>query len=606
MAKGSFTDLLRGYETESEDSKGKKFAVRYITGSASRATQSRTARRISEAGAKIAEALNYTSTRAYGLFLLGFGLLTLLIQFAKDYLNIYDTIPMSSLIIGIIFSTLAVPFLAFDMPLAIAMQKFPLTEFIFFEFFCLQPAHRLADGKKPTVIPPYVGLILGFIPAIIGAFLPLWYIVAAIAGAVYLYLAYICPEFSFFFTFLLMPYLPLLGTLGDIILSALVTMTLVSYLRKVVSGKRIYFLEQYDLALLLMLVFVFITGVFVKGMESFTSSLVLIILSMGYVLTGSLVTNRRLADCVIKAVITSSVPISVCAVWEFFATIISSGLSAFSGVSITFNSPDMLAIFLLIVAVFSLYFVIIRRSLTAKLLYLGILSLTVFSMVLTLRVWVFVAALFGVLAYLALRMERGSGVVLAILSLLPYAVLFLPSEWLLAISGSHIVSALGLGDAIPVWINSRDMLLDNFFAGVGMGSESFATEYIKYSPLGTVETNSHSFLLQIICEAGVFALLAFIAIFVIRLVHRSIYIPYIKSSQVSLLNSFAAIAMVVLMVYGLFTSLWSDMTMYYLFWCVFGLGSGALRVSKQEFDDRVAYFSDGADVDASSIDISIR
>jgi hypothetical protein len=48
------------------------------------------------------------------------------------------------------------------------------------------------------------------------------------------------------------------------------------------------------------------------------------------------------------------------------------------------------------------------------------------------------------------------------------------------------------------------------------------------------------------------------------------------------------------------------MTMYYLFWCIFGLGSAALRVAKSEFDDRIAYFSDGSTEDASSIDISIR
>jgi hypothetical protein len=139
-----------------------------------------------------------------------------------------------------------------------------------------------------------------------------------------------------------------------------------------------------------------------------------------------------------------------------------------------------------------------------------------------------------------------------------------------------------------------------------MGAESFAEEYVKYSPLGVVEANSRSFLLQLVCEAGIFALLAFVLIFVIRLIHRTIYIPYIKYSQVSLLNSFASVAMVVLMACGLFTSLWSDGTMYYLFWAVFGLGSGALRVAKQEFDDRIAYFSDGAGADSSSIDISIR
>ncbi len=606
MAKGGFYDLISGYETESDGSKGKKFTVRYITGNASRATQSRTARRVSEAGAKIAETLNYTSTRAYGLFLLGFGLLTLLIHFAKDYLNVYDQIPMSALVIGIAFSALAVPFLAFDMPLAIAMQKFPLTEFIFFEFFCLQPAHKLADGKRPTTVPPYVGLILGFVPAIVGAFLPPWYMALAIAGVVYFYLSFICPEFSFFFTFLAMPYLSALGDISDVLLACLASMTLLSYLRKVASGKRIYFLEQYDLVLLLMLFFVFISGVFVKGMESFTSSVVLIVLSMGYILTGSLVTNRRLADCVIKAVITSSVPISLMTVVDFFRALLSSGIGALEGAKGTFNSPDMLAVFLLIVAAFSIYFILVRRSLSAKVLYTVILALTLFAVVLTFRAWVLVVGVFGALAYLALRMKRGSGILLGVLSLLPYSLLLLPSDWLLAIAGTPVSAVLGISESIPVWINSRNMLLDSIFTGVGMGEESFALEYIKYSPLGTVEANSRCFLLQLVSEAGIFALFAFIAIFVIRLVHRTIYIPYIKNSQVSLLNSFTSVGMVVLMACGLFTSLWSDGTMYYLFWSVFGLGSGALRVSKQEFDDRVAYFSDGAGADSSSIDISIR
>ena len=60
------------------------------------------------------------------------------------------------------------------------------------------------------------------------------------------------------------------------------------------------------------------------------------------------------------------------------------------------------------------------------------------------------------------------------------------------------------------------------------------------------------------------------------------------------------------MIYGVFNYVWADMTMYYLFWCVFGLGSAVLRISKQEFDDRVAYFSDGSAEDSSSIDITIR
>ena len=131
-------------------------------------------------------------------------------------------------------------------------------------------------------------------------------------------------------------------------------------------------------------------------------------------------------------------------------------------------------------------------------------------------------------------------------------------------------------------------------------------EYSKYAYLETLPANSGNFLLEIGCEAGVFALVTFIAIFAIRIRHRSAYTPYIRGSQHVLINRFSTIALVVLFVYGILTSLWSDMTMYFLFWVVFGLGSAVLRVSRQEHDDLVAYYRDGAGQDASAIDITLR
>ena len=99
---------------------------------------------------------------------------------------------------------------------------------------------------------------------------------------------------------------------------------------------------------------------------------------------------------------------------------------------------------------------------------------------------------------------------------------------------------------------------------------------------------------------------SFLLIYIIRVRHRGIYQPYVKNSRVSKISSYTTVITVMLMAYGTFNYIWADMTMYYLFWCVFGLGSAVLRVAKSEFDDRVAYFSDGSAEDSSSIDISIR
>jgi hypothetical protein len=57
---------------------------------------------------------------------------------------------------------------------------------------------------------------------------------------------------------------------------------------------------------------------------------------------------------------------------------------------------------------------------------------------------------------------------------------------------------------------------------------------------------------------------------------------------------------------GLTEYIWSDVTVYYLFWCILGLGSAALRIAKREHDDKVMYYGDLASVDSSVLDVKIR
>ena len=223
----------------------------------------------------------------------------------------------------------------------------------------------------------------------------------------------------------------------------------------------------------------------------------------------------------------------------------------------------------------------------------------------TMSFWAFGALLIGAVAFLVQKMQHGSGLALFVLSVFTYALLFLPESYLSAISGDGLADALGLSASVGRWTTSIEMLMDNFFLGVGIGEESFVSEMSKYSS-GFNYYNSGNFLLEIACEAGIISLVAFLLIYVIRVRHRGIYRPYVKNSSVTKISSYTTVITVVLMAYGAFNYIWADMTMYYLFWCVFGLGSAALRVAKSEFDDRAAYFKDGSAEDSSSIDIAIR
>ena len=601
MAKGSMLDLLRGYVDSDVDHNGKKFYVNTLTGSSGAGSVTRIGRLFTFLSDRLTNLLSYTESRIYGAFFIILGLLSLVVTFIKDYLGYYpEGIPLSSLIVSILISIFGIPFLFSDKPLAIVVQDIPVVDFILFEFFCIRRMHRY---NKERGLHMAVGIIAGVLLAALSIVVPIWMIAAILGVFVYLFLTFLSPEFSFFSIFLIMPYLSFDSE--GVFLALMVAVTLISYVRKVKFGKRVYFFEQYDLSLGLMLLCILISGIFVKGVESFVSSVVMILLGMGYVLSSSLVTNRRLADCLINVIIISSIPVSFIAIGESVSYIYQYGIYSFDGATATFERAHTLAIFLLISSALSIYFVNVRRSNAAKALYFVTFLITFVTVFFTMSTWAYVAALFGLITFAILKLRRGWRVLLLLITALPYSLLLLPGPYRDAIIGNSIAASFGISESMQVWSTALRMLRHNIFLGIGIGEDCFVEEISQYTSVQGI-TSSGNFLLELACEAGVISLCAFLLILMIRLRHRSIYRPYIRTSQVSALSEITTVAVVMFLIYGAFNYVWADMTTYYLFWCVFGLGSAALRISKQEFDDRVAYFSDGSAEDSSSIDITIR
>ena len=88
--------------------------------------------------------------------------------------------------------------------------------------------------------------------------------------------------------------------------------------------------------------------------------------------------------------------------------------------------------------------------------------------------------------------------------------------------------------------------------------------------------------------------------------HRATYRIYTLDSQVSALSMTAGVITIALLAFGMTEYIWADNTMYYLFWCIFGVGSASLRISKHEHDDRVMYYGDLTSVDSSVMDVRLR
>ena len=596
MNKESLSCLLNGYETV-KDTGTERFYCKSICGSPNKRSRSRTARRVDKMVDAFADLMSYSSTRMYGMFCVGFGLLSLLLHFIKEYSTDFE-VPLYVLLLGTFISILGVIFLVFDKPLSIAFQEFRLTDFILYEFFCIKRMPKKDDVKT---IPPFVGLAVGILLAVIGIFIPYYYVIVTLVAVAFFMLTMLSTEFGYFATFLAMPYLSYIPY-SDVVFALLTLITLLSFVRKVFMGKRVYAFEQYDLFIGLFLIIAFVSGIIVNGQDSFLSSLFLAVMASGYALSSSLITNRRLADCMMNSIIVSSLPVTVISIVQGI-----SGLTRgeFGGVSGSFSNSGDLAVFLIVSAIFTLYYIHVMKNAGMKLLYSAFLLLMIVALVFVGEIWVLVTGLLALLAYGATKLQKFSGIALVSICALPSLLIFLPLSFVSRISNLPVISLLHLEEYAIRWQNSLSMMLNNIFVGIGIGPGCFSQSIENYD-VGATYTDSGSFFLGIGLELGVFALVVFLILFIIRLRHRSRYAAFLKRSQVRELSKFSAVALVALIVYGAFNYLWGNATEIYLFWCVFGVSSAGLRISRQNYDDYVSYYSDGRSDDSSALDVELE
>ena len=316
MAKHTVLDFLNGYEEPLSDDgtksvTGKRFFSRGVTGSVRKKRNSSLVVGMINFGNNIARVLSYTASKSYGAALLTYGIVTFFGYLLADYVS-FISAGREYLIVGILSALLAIPFLLSDKPFAIALQDNRAISFVLFEFFSVKRAHR-TDSDYPS-IPVWVSLLLGLALGALGYFVELWYVITGFIAFLLIYVTFLSPEFAFFLSILILPYLAYIPY-SSTLFPALIALTVLSLIRKVIFGKRVIFFEQYELFIGLMMAVILISGIFLKGIESFTSSLYMIAMAMGYILSGNLITNRRLSDSTLNAVVIASVPAAVYSIY---------------------------------------------------------------------------------------------------------------------------------------------------------------------------------------------------------------------------------------------------------------------------------------------------
>ena len=534
----------------------------------------------------------HVSTRVYGslLFTFGFiGILLYLIRLAHD-------MSIVTPILGALLSLISIPLLIHNKTLHEVLSDNEFTDHLFYEIFCMKRHTDTAIAAFPLPL----AIFFGFCLALLSLIVPLWQIALFVGVIICAYVGIESPEFIFLASLFTLPFVRFIPN-GDIWLIGAVAFALLSFLIKAVMGKRVVYIEQYDIFIGIMLLLVFISGIFLKGNESFSGSIRMIVLSVGYILSGNIITNRRLAERSVNAIIASAVICSLVSLVQLVYFAIISNPLTMESANLILARQDGIAVFLIAGTALSVG-MIKRSSNHSKNIYVFSAILIILSILLSGEFFALCAVFLCAPVYYILKNNFRPGLLLPLLLVLPLAVLLLPNlvlDVLFYLSPSVKTAE----DLFILWENSLGVLSRNLFLGIGIGSESFAEEMAAIGIFN--RPDSSNLFIELGLEAGIFALIAFLCILLTRMKHRSVQYIYLRNSQIERLSCISGACMFSLLAFGMVNYIWSEPSAYYFFWCIFGIGSATLRVARKDYDDRVVYYEESSAFDSSVIDIEI-
>ena len=604
MAKNKLLDFLNGYEQPlSEEGEqlpvGKRFYVREISGSATQKTKRRSKSRFYDLLLLLPRLFTYTKASVYGLAALVFGFAVLAVHFLGFYLGVFGDISTATLVMGAVFCVFGTGLLFVDRPLPIMLQDSPFFDFIFFEFFCIQRVHRKTGEAS---IHPALAVFVGLFGAVISCFVPAEWISAAIGCVLFVIIAFGSPEFSYVASLIMLPYLGLFSA-ARYVFYFVTLLTAVAFLRKVYQGKRVIHFEQYDALITALVVLILISGIFIKGVESFTASAVLVVMSLGYFLTSNVITNRRLADRAMNAVVVSSVPASIIAIISYIVKSLNEGTLVRPAEGSVLNSSSVFATLLIVALCFSIAHAAQTHAVIKKITYYVSALVIASAIFLTGEAFAVLALVLGGLSLVFFKI-KGPGALLALslLFVLPFGIYLLPTEILEALF-DFIPSSPGYSESLTALLASIESFGENFFFGIGIGAESFVQEM---QGKGILLNNSGNLFLELALEAGVLSLVVFLYLVISRTRHVAKYRIYVKDSVVRRSQPLVSMALFSLLFYGLFSYVWSDTSMFYLFFVVFGIESAMLRLSRRDRDERVLYYALARSNESAAIDVGLE
>ena len=434
-------------------------------------------------------------------------------------------------------------------------------------------------------------MMLSFVMSLIVTGLCLWvgplYMLLIFIGFVMIVNVFQCPESGLILVTFLTPLL-FFTPIPTILLVAMLLLTAVSFLVKVLSGRRRMRFRLIDALVLLWGIIQLLAGATgYRGTDSFVNGLLCCVLLLGYFLTVNLMRDKSWLSRMYYALLVSTFLMSALSL--IISLIPRQFIDLFDSVSLdnvilnvraVLDSPHIISMMLILLLPLALLFLFRYRKRILSHAFVALMeAMLIYGLInsWTRSAWLgaIISILFMVLLIdnrtLSVMILAAPGVVLAFMLLLNFGdgLFNFPVA-------KRFMSIVNFSDEsvryrVEVWQSTMTMIRDNFLSGIGIGREAFRAVYPSYAAVGTEGAeHAYMFYLQILAEAGIGGLFIF-CLCMVALLQKSFEFITIETDKFTRKNVVGGLCgIIAFLIAGIFDYGWYNHQLYFVFWLVFG------------------------------------
>ena len=532
--------------------------------------------------------LMHCSLNSYAVFCFFFGCYSILSYMLLSYSA--TGAPVSFLATGAIMVLVAIPLFMTGKPLARTLGES--------RFFRTLLVDTLGISKdKLDCVPArgkehFLAAMIAAVPAgLLTIVVPPYAIPLAVLLIVLLRMIMRQPEIGLLLAVFAAPVLTLLeGYRPTAVLLGLVALTTVSYLLKIVGGKRVFRMELTDYAVLLFLLILASGGLVTRGGQaSLRSAMTYVTLMLGYFLTVNLVRETKWLHRVLGALLSSGVIVALIGVAQSFLSDAGSEyldpvlFADIDGrVFSTLENPNMLAEYLILLLPFAVGLMLMQRRLLHGVGFLLCSALYGTCLVYTWSRGAWVGALASLILLFLMMGPRALSRML--LAAIPAAALlhYVPETVARRFLSIGSMTDTSIRYRMYLWQGVGEMLSDYWICGVGVGEHAFSEVYAGYALPGIESAmHSHSLYLQLLCELGAPGLVAFLLAVGLVLCRALSYLRGRTDRYSRVIVACGASAIIAMLLMGATDYIWYNYRIFFLFWIVVGLTVAQVRIGEE-------------------------